>query len=250
MSTGNAAAFTAYIVDPANVVATVYVQTDGLGHAVQARSLNSASTTAAISGEVSGTGPAIEGRVLGLGRAYLGVITNPGNASPALEVTTAGTGPGVKALITNAANSNVAVYGETNGIGDTAMDALNTGGGRAMRARIVNPTNSSTALLASTIGSGTGVDAVSTSGIGVSAQGGRAPLLLAPKTGTGAPVSGEHRLGEVVVDSEGSMFHCKVTDTPGTWLRVGYNAIDPTRIVDTLSGGRAGFARRHSSRRW
>lgn len=65
-----------------------------------------------------------------------------------------------------------------------------------------------------------GVQASSDSGYGVSAQGGLAPLYLKPAGSVGPPSSGTHQLGELFVDSSGSLYFCVAGGAPGTWKRV------------------------------
>jgi hypothetical protein len=72
-------------------------------------------------------------------------------------------------------------------------------------------------------------------GIGVSASGGKAALFLAPRASAGAPTTGLHAQGEVVVDNTGAIFVCKVGNNTGvgTWMRLGFNPLNPVRVVDT-----------------
>jgi len=68
---------------------------------------------------------------------------------------------------------------------------------------------------------GTGVAGLGGRGVGVLASGARAAILLRPNMGlTGAPTTGDHEMGELVVDRNGDLFFCKQTGTPGTWVRV------------------------------
>jgi len=69
--------------------------------------------------------------------------------------------------------------------------------------------------------SGIGVQGTSTSGYGGSFAGGLTAIRLTPAaTGTGAPTSGAHQVGELYADSAGALFYCTVAGTPGTWLPV------------------------------
>jgi hypothetical protein len=68
--------------------------------------------------------------------------------------------------------------------------------------------------------SGVGVHGISRHGCGATFQGGRAPLRLLPAETAGAPASGNHEVGELFVDSHGDLFFCKVTGTPGTWVKI------------------------------
>ncbi len=71
--------------------------------------------------------------------------------------------------------------------------------------------------------------------------GGAANLLLVQAaTGTGAPSANAHVIGELYVDSAGSLFYCVAAGTPGTWRQLAgptksgsFQAISPDRFVDT-----------------
>jgi hypothetical protein len=67
---------------------------------------------------------------------------------------------------------------------------------------------------------GIGVRGISKHGCGATLQGGRAPLRLLPAETAGVPASGHHEVGELFVDSHGALFFCKVTGTPGTWVKI------------------------------
>lgn len=124
------------------------------------------------------------------------------------------------------------------------------------RAGVVGDTNGAVGVLgASTINSGvagmslTGAGGYfkSPAGIGVRAQG-LVPLWLEAGPGQGAPDSGTHQVGEVVVDSVGDVFVCTTGGSSPTWKKVSYDGsggggptggftpIDPVRIVDTRPG--------------
>jgi hypothetical protein len=90
------------------------------------------------------------------------------------------------------------------------------------------------------------VAALSSNGVAVHAQGAVAPIRLVPASGTGAPTSRVHSIGEIYIDSAGAMFVCTSGDgtTVGTWAQVaygsggsnaggGFTALDPTRVCDT-----------------
>jgi hypothetical protein len=50
---------------------------------------------------------------------------------------------------------------------------------------------------------------------------GSAPLRLVPAAaGTGHPTGAQHNVGEFYVDSHGSLFYCKASGTPGTWVKL------------------------------
>ena len=76
---------------------------------------------------------------------------------------------------------------------------------------------------------GAGVKGVSNEGDGMSGTGGRygavldgrvAPLRLFPAPAAGAPSSGYHLMGELLLDSHGDLFLCKASGTPGVWKQI------------------------------
>jgi hypothetical protein len=81
---------------------------------------------------------------------------------------------------------------------------------------------------------GVAIEATS-QGIGISATGKKVPLLLNPGTTAGPPPGDNHVRGEVYVDVFGRIWHCIAPSSP-TWVRPGFNAINPLRIVDTRAG--------------
>jgi hypothetical protein len=91
-----------------------------------------------------------------------------------------------------------------------------------------------------TSSNGSGVDAT---GIvyGLRAVGGLAPLLLVPAHGrVGPPTSGTHLQGEIFLDTNAALFQCVADGTPGTWVRVGFNPLNPNRILDTRNSSPIG----------
>jgi hypothetical protein len=76
---------------------------------------------------------------------------------------------------------------------------------------------------------------------GLAARGGSAPLLLEPNLQVhGAPTTGSHEIGEIFTDANGALFQCVGAGTPGTWVRVGFNPLNPTRILDTRNSSPIG----------
>ncbi len=59
-------------------------------------------------------------------------------------------------------------------------------------------------------------------------EGGRAALRLVPRHTAGAPTTGAHNPGELIVDSNGVLFYCRSAGTPGTWIRVDASPVIPT----------------------
>ena len=79
------------------------------------------------------------------------------------------------------------------------------------------------------LGSGVGVqgesayvgvwgDGVGAAGVGLVGSGGRAPLQLIPAGAEGAPASGAAFQGDLWVDSNGTLYICAVTGTPGLFF--------------------------------
>lgn len=56
--------------------------------------------------------------------------------------------------------------------------------------------------------------------VGGKFSGTSAQLALVPGSGTGKPTAGHHVVGEIFMDSAGSLFICVGTSTPGTWVKV------------------------------
>jgi hypothetical protein len=83
-----------------------------------------------------------------------------------------------------------------------------------------------------------GVLALSSGGYGLVAGGALAPIQMTPASSAGAPTSGAHQLGELYVDSHGTMYRCVVAGTPGSWAPL--NSVvplaSPVRVVDTRDG--------------
>jgi hypothetical protein len=119
-------------------------------------------------------------------------------------------GPGVEGFVNSVSSAGPGVYGTTTGTGP--------------------------GVRGSAIG-GPGVLAQSTSGYGVSAQGGKAPILLTPAA-TAGPPTGTHVAGELYVDSNGVFYRCVAPGSPGTWVPM-YSVVPllaPVRVLSTPSG--------------
>jgi hypothetical protein len=69
-------------------------------------------------------------------------------------------------------------------------------------------------------GPGFAVVALAPQGIGITAEGGLAPLRLTPATVPGKPLSGDHSAGELYVDSNGALYFCVTGGKPGIWKNV------------------------------
>ncbi len=72
------------------------------------------------------------------------------------------------------------------------------------------------------VGRGYGVSGSSSEGYGGLFVGGLAPIYLEPSSisGTPPPTTGNHRMGELYVDSGGELYFCIQNGTPGTWKKV------------------------------
>jgi hypothetical protein len=66
-------------------------------------------------------------------------------------------------------------------------------------------------------GSGNGVYGYSSGGYGGLFNGGLAPLCIQPSNTQGPPASGAHNMGELYVDTNGVLYFCTASGTPGTW---------------------------------
>lgn len=111
-----------------------------------------------------------------------------------------------------------------------------TGTGAGVASILTNGSSGADAIFGSCIGAGAGVSGTSTNGYGLVGAGGLAPLRLQLATSAGAPATGHHQRGEIYVDSTATIFQCVADGTPGTWARVGFNPLVPTRILDTRNG--------------
>jgi hypothetical protein len=190
------------------------------------------------------------------------VVGDSATADPAVRGTNTSTGVGVWGEITNSGSDNSAVYGVTNGTGaSAAVFARANGEGRALYAETnsttgevgaaavfhkgirgpaiggvnSNGSNLSAAVAGSHVGIGPGMHAFSQTGTAIvlNAVTG-AHLRLIPSRAT-TPVSAQD--GDVFLGTDGGLFLSKFGGNgAAAWMRVGFNPIDPTRIVDTRAG--------------
>ena len=68
---------------------------------------------------------------------------------------------------------------------------------------------------------GVAVNALGGNGVGVYASGATAALQIGRSQLPGAPASGSHEAGEVVLDANADLYLCKQSGTPGTWKLIG-----------------------------
>ena len=69
-------------------------------------------------------------------------------------------------------------------------------------------------------GTGGRVGGVFSGAYGGTFSGTIAPIYLQPSSTAGPPTTGEHFLGELVVSSDGHLWFCRQSGTPGTWVRL------------------------------
>jgi len=84
-------------------------------------------------------------------------------------------------------------------------------------------------------------------GYGLKASGGLAPLFLVGSGTPGAPTSGAHQVGELFVDSAGTLYYCVTagTGTAAKWRQVSGSSTSgslhlfasPSRFIDTRGSG-------------
>jgi hypothetical protein len=86
------------------------------------------------------------------------------------------------------------------------------------------------------LATGAAVHATALEGYGVVAQGGIAPLWLQPSSNVGAPTTGQHYRGHILLDRYGRQYICVEDGAPGRWVRPGFNPLTPARICDTRPG--------------
>ena len=77
---------------------------------------------------------------------------------------------------------------------------------------------------------------------------GLAPLRIVPMAIDGAPTTGTHGAGEIVVDSNGRFFACTAFGTPGTWVELD-GAVEPARTDHDPHGAAGDGARRRHPHR-
>jgi hypothetical protein len=97
-------------------------------------------------------------------------------------------------------------------------DSIN---GSAMYAHTTNGTSTIVADQGASNPASSAVAALGGIGVGVYASGARAPLQLGRSSVAGAPTTGNHEAGELMVDANADLYLCKVSGTPGTWSRIG-----------------------------
>jgi hypothetical protein len=183
-----------------------------------ATDLTSSTTAQTLSVENSGNGSALTVSG-GIGNNTLAATTDGDYSGIYSDTTVSATGACflgysngggsiLQGFITDATSIQLGIYAETAGLGvPLSAYAPNTGNGQPC-------------IYGVTKGNGPGIEVQSTSGYGVQAQGGSAPLYLVPAGTPGAPTTGGHTVGEVYVDSLGVVYVCTAFGFPGTWVPV------------------------------
>ena len=116
--------------------------------------------------------------------------------------------------------TGIGVKARTGGLSTAAVSAENSGSGGF---GIWAITADGVGIYGEAQGGATpvGVVARGNLGVGLEASGARAAIHLSPNlTITGAPTTGAHSMGELMVDKNGDLFLCKAAGTPGTWVKV------------------------------
>ncbi len=145
-------------------------------------------------------------------------------------------------------DSGTAVYGRSTGNAAYAVQAIASGSGSAgvyASGNIGAWAHGVSQAVHAEAGSG-GTAVYTTGGTrGLLVNGATYPLAIPPNgAGTSAPASAAN-IGDVYVDSLGTLYHCVAAGTPGTWRRLSgpgtsgaFTAIDPVRVHDSrLAGG-------------
>jgi serine protease len=130
---------------------------------------------------------------------------------------------------TNNSGADSTALSSTNGVETLLVGNDGTGSIPAPYAILATSKNGSGVKASAAV---TGIVAIG-GDYGVEAKGARAPLLLDPASGVGPPTSGDHLPGEIFLDANAALFQCVASGSPGTWVRVGFNPLNPTRIFDT-----------------
>jgi hypothetical protein len=136
--------------------------------------------------------------------------SSSGTNYPTVQVSNIGGGPGIIAATSSAA-------------GTSAVQGVNDGGagvsGKSSGGAGVSATSTSGPGVVGMSGTGDGVLGFS-SGYGGNFKGASAPIHLYPSQLPGSPSTGNHQTGELYVDSNGLLWFCAGSGTPGTWKQV------------------------------
>jgi len=154
-------------------------------------------------GQNLGVGPGVLGKsVAGAGVIGNGLIGVKGTSSA----------PGYGAAYGVHTNGGYGVVGDGNGTNSAGVLGRNAGGYGVRGEGKTGVHGKAT--------SGNGLFGESGSGYGAVLKGGRAAIRLVPAPTVGKPTTGNHQVGELVLDSAGTLFICTAAGTPGTWKKV------------------------------
>ncbi len=165
-----------------------------------------------------------------IGRKASGAL-GPLTAAEALTIlaaySSAQTDTAIAAAIANLVDASPGALDTLNelaaALGDDANFAATMTTALATKAPIASPTFTGVATAPSVTASGK-TGATST------------PITLAGGTVSGAPSSGAHLKGEVVLDDAGAAWYCTVAGTPGTWTQVGGLTASQGAAPNALTG--------------
>jgi len=179
---------------------SLHVKNSGFGHGIVGSGFGVLGTGVGGAGVVGGTkgdGPGVRAYVQpGAGGSALQAVTlEPNCSSPTVMVLQGGTGQGLFSRIENANNASRAVYART------------VGTGHALLASVVNERSRAAAVRASTQGAGSGLEALSSKGVGATFAGKTAQVQLVPSADAAHPASGT--AGQLFVDSSNCLWFCR-----------------------------------------
>lgn len=159
---------------------------------------------------------------VGAAGASLAVAT-PAGATTGLMEYGATNNAGADYTVLESTNSTITLHVANTGVGGAIFGLSESGDG------VTGESHSGAALTARPPGTPSGV-----------------PLYLWPAASSGPPTAGAHYVGQFFVDSNGAVFTCVASGTPGTWVRMGFNPLPPTRILDSRNGTGGFFGPLHA----
>jgi hypothetical protein len=137
------------------------------------------------------------------------------NGTGVFAVSSSGTGVDASGSKGVVAHGDVTAV-EAVSIRGTAVDATSATG-TGLRATSTGGTG-----VTATSASGHGLVAASADGVGASFNGGSAAVRLVPRSTEGAPTTGDHLRGEIVVDHAGKLWACTKAGAPGNWKQIAF----------------------------
>lgn len=169
----------------------------------------SAPTSAGVYGQ--GQGTAVGVKAMSDTGDAIDARTAATSSKAAVRASTVGTSSAVIATAVNGygvdgkSDTNHGVVGRATATGKAAVHGIGSAGAAGVLGRA---------------SAGPGVEGVSTQTVGGVFEGATAALRLVPQDVAGAPTTGFHQRGELLMDSNGALFVCKADGTPGTWKKV------------------------------